>query len=408
MLRYTLLVSLLLGILNLVYSQSTPIDTTDLTLKSLGVPTAPAFSMLGIEPSSIEKPKDVKDFVVSIANASQTLTVLPNSFAMEIAPAKILSQKNIDFSTYLSNDNIVNNIFQTFTISIGTNTIDSVSNISPITTKLGIAAKFSILRGKIKGETRENLNDIDSLLGVLNATSYKNVNDFLNSNSAYNAVKTQLQNGEGDLNARLNFLGDSLTNAFNANEANNLEYNSLRTKAENLVIERVGFKLDAAFGIVYDFPFQEVDSMSLGRVGGWLTGGWNIKGKGKNPPTWSILGSARVLNNINQVFLAEDGTQTTIDDLNFDLGGKVEFAKGNKLAISLEGLYRFTSEDDNKGHNYKVAFNGNYQLTSDYQVSLTFGRNFNGTISKGGNLLAAIHLFGAFGNRKINTSIPKT
>lgn len=390
-------------------------DTTDLTITSLGVPSTPAFLMLGIEPSSIEKPKDPKAFLFSIANATQNFSALPKTFAMEVSPFMLARKENVDLSSYLSNKNPLNNIAQTFTISIATNTIDSVPNISPITTELGVAAKFSIWRGKVKDSTLLQLASIDNNLARLNSISYNNVNTFLNSSSEYKAFEDKFKAGTLTTEDASKFtaLGDSLTKVFNQEKQMIKDsipiYNQLlaeiKTKGADLNLERVGFKLDAAFGVVYDFPFQNVDSVNFARLGAWLTGGWNKKGKGENPWTRNLLFSARLLKNMNQMMVMDNGMTSTNDNLYFDIGGKVELTKGSKISLSFEGLRRFILNNDEIDPTYRVAFNGNYQVSSDYNLSLTFGRNFNGTIAQGGNLLAALHLFGIFGNRKSQTEL---
>ncbi|MEM1321347.1 MAG: OmpH family outer membrane protein [Bacteroidota bacterium] len=415
------------GQIGLSPDPSTPqlADTTDLKLSLLQVPSAPAFNLLGIEPSAISTPKDVKNFLVSLANASQSLSVLPNSFAMEIAPLMILRRDHISLTDYLSN-RVGENIWQSFTISLGTNTIDSIPGISPATSNVAIAAKFSIFRGRVTTGAIDTLLRVDSILAQINAGTYRITDSLIQTLPAYQAINTQFEALAAQIRlnpeyrntteyktktAQLNelitaFNSDSTYRFQQAVNSFSQEVNQLTAEVNGLVFNRVGFKLDAAFGLVYDFPFQETDSAALKTIGAWLTGGQVIKLEGQKQRILSFLGSARLLSNQDQMTRANIGDPISIaDNTNLDVGAKIDFNSESSLALSVEYLQRFPLNNDTLDPTYRLAFNGSYQLAPNYQISLTFGRNFDGTITEGGNLLAALHFFGTFGGRRANTSL---
>ena len=400
-------------------------DTADLTLTSLAVPSSPALTLLGISPTIIAKPTDPKDFLVSLANTAQSLTVLPNSFAMEFTPFLVLREKNLDLSEYLEND-VVDNFWQTFTISLATNTIDSIPGVSPAVSDVGLAAKFSILRGRVDNKTVQKLATVDSLLSIINSKSFTATDSLLKTLPAYQsvvqAIDTLIAKGKRDsvyqrssayttaiskLSAQLDsfntsqqFATQSLSGYYSQ------QAKQLTSTVSGMTFNRVGFMLDAAFGVVYDFPFQQVDSASLTKVGAWLTGSQVINLKGTQIRTLTLQGYARLLNDLDQMTTSPTtGITTTADNTNFDIGAKIDYTSGTKLTLSLEYLQRFVLNNDDLDPTYQYSFSGSYQIAPNYQLSMTFGRGFNGSFTEGGNLLAALHLFGTFGSRKANTAL---
>ncbi len=164
--------------------------------------------------------------------------------------------------------------------------------------------------------------------------------------------------------------------------------------------------LDAAAGVAYEFPFQQVDSASLITAAAWLTGSQVIPLKGSQVRTLTLQGYTRLLYNPDLTTVsALTGDVTTEDVLDFDVGAKIDFTTGTKLNLSLEYIQRFVLNSDAFDPTFQIAFNGSYQVAPNYQLSMTFGRGFDGVITEGGNLLAGLHLFGTFGNRKPSTAL---
>jgi hypothetical protein len=47
-----------------------------------------------------------------------------------------------------------------------------------------------------------------------------------------------------------------------------------------------------------------------------------------------------------------------------------------------------------------MLFNADYALFKNQKLTFSFGRDFDGTISKDGNLIAALTLIAGFGNKR--------
>ncbi len=47
-----------------------------------------------------------------------------------------------------------------------------------------------------------------------------------------------------------------------------------------------------------------------------------------------------------------------------------------------------------------LVFNADYAIWKNQKLTFSFGKNFDGAISKGGNLIAALTFLAGFGNKR--------
>ena len=74
-----------------------------ITLKDLKTPVSPGFQLLGVAPTDIDRPATPRAFAVALLSALQKGdTVLPNGFAMEVAPYWLLPHDRLEFTTYIN------------------------------------------------------------------------------------------------------------------------------------------------------------------------------------------------------------------------------------------------------------------------------------------------------------------
>ena len=100
------------------------------TLELLAAPATPAATMLGFSPAEIDKPRDVSDFLVSVAN-SGALSQLPSNYAVEIAPAWLFAGNKISYQSF-SGNKVTDNIWQGLTRSaaVRSNDIDTFTQMA--------------------------------------------------------------------------------------------------------------------------------------------------------------------------------------------------------------------------------------------------------------------------------------
>ena len=85
----------------------------------------------------------------------------------------------------------------------------------------------------------------------------------------------------------------------------------------------------------------------------------------------------------------------------FDTGMRLLFnSKNNKFTFGGELIYRSILNAAVTTSSYRYAINSDYEVGKNQIISFVFGRDFNGTINKSGNLLAALNFIIGFGNGK--------
>src|SRR6185436_1490703 len=130
-----------------VNAQTSKPDTT-INLDLLKAPTSPAFNLLGVSPSDIERPTDINAFLVSIQNGTNNYTSFPKNYAVEFAPWLIFKKTGNTLDKF--NSRAFKDVFQqSFQVSLGIsqqNLDDQVADDSTAFTRSGIGFKFSLIR----------------------------------------------------------------------------------------------------------------------------------------------------------------------------------------------------------------------------------------------------------------------
>jgi hypothetical protein len=89
-------------------------------------------------------------------------------------------------------------------------------------------------------------------------------------------------------------------------------------------------------------------------------------------------------------------------DLNtIDWGGRILFATNDtKFSFGGEFVYRSIINSTVVKPSYRYDLSADYQIGKNQLISFSFGRDFDGTITKTGNLIAALNYIIGFGNNK--------
>lgn len=388
-------------------------DTT-IKLDLLQAPASPAFNLLGISPSAIERPTDLNAFRLSIQNATNNFTKLPSNYSAEFSPASLFNIKNQTLTKFNSTDS--RDVFwQSLSISLGftrTNADDQETDDSTGSPKLGIGLKFSIIRPRWNDSTQryidslyfyldqqnkimENINFGNARLAAIDS-EIKKVNlstlPIEQKIDSINKLNTQMQEVKRVLysdSGRKASLGRDLA------KIDSISLKNIKRLASGLKIVRKGVFLDFASGIVLDFPDNNFDNSRTHKAGAWFTGGYE---GGEN---LSVLGIARYLFQPNKIF-ADDSAKLKTDDIStFDAGARIIVGGGKKrFAASLEGLYRSVLNKNTIPSSWRMVFNATYDIGQNRMITLSLGKNFDGTFVKSGNLIAALNLVMGFGSSK--------
>ncbi|MBS1734692.1 MAG: hypothetical protein JST02_15475, partial [Bacteroidetes bacterium] len=101
------------------------------------------------------------------------------------------------------------------------------------------------------------------------------------------------------------------------------------------------------------------------------------------------------------IFADPSGTIPSKNISTLDMGARLLFAtRDDKFNLSFESLYRSVLTKSVIDPSWKLNFSAEYDLGFNRKLSISFGRDFDGVITKGGNLIAAINLIAGFGNKR--------
>jgi hypothetical protein len=377
--------------------------TTDSTIKLdlLKAPTYPAFNILGISLNDIERPTDLNAFALSVQNATNNFTSIPNSYAINIAPF-LLGKRKYELRSFDAN---THTIPQSFVLSLGFTHVGpkGKENVDSLkTTKLGIGIKFSIVRPHWKQKTKQ-----------LYANAFRRQADFMKEarkmrDAAFEKesdslealmVKAELSRNAAELKRVQNVLA--------AREAHydtfltvqrSAAYEDLKRAATAFKPERQGFFLDFTSGFAMDFEGNKFNASRIYRGGAWLTGGYEHGDNG-----WSFLSIIRYLYNPETVFADSTGLIKSDNISTLDAGVKILLdGTIDHLTLNAEGIYRSVLNKNVIDPSWRLVINAEYDLGKNRKLTFAFGRDFDGTISKGGNLIAALNFItGLGGDRKL-------
>lgn len=387
------------------------IDTT-INLDILKSPVSPAFNMLGIATNDIERPTDFNAFRVSLQNATNNFSTLPKSYAFEIAPF-LMGKRKYTLNEFNNNKYT---FVQSFILSAGFTHMgpegqEDVDSLKTTKTALGI--KFSIIRPSWSTATRNTydslityqkllLRDFDSLTvaytdtAAINALQrkFQEVSDNTALDSAERREQQKLIIAEiGELQ------NEGVEKANQDMKAASTAYVQTQRLAVNFKTERIGPFLDFSGGIAFDFPDNRFDNSYVQKAGAWLTGGYE---NGNSGITSMFI--ARYLYHPDVIFADPAGKLKKDKASTFDAGARALLsAFKDKFTFSGEALYRSVLGTSELPSSWRLVFSAEYDIGKNQKLTFSFGKNFDGAISKGGNIVSAINFIAGFGGaRKIS------
>jgi len=408
-----------LFITTLVNAQ-TEIDTT-IKVDLLKAPSSPASNLLGMAPSDIDKPTDVSAFMLSLQTATQSFNRLPSNYAVDIAPYWFFkNSKKGDITTEGFRKSSGKEVFkQTLVISFAFRNPDSTeTDLNGRSTYGGLGFKFAILRGKYDKTTNKALADIKALQDIKLRNLGKKMAEYIASTDpeligldkkrkallkGFSNKTPEEQNSIlaevkqiGDKRAeKLKEIAESDFSPADSVLANSELDKSIQQIASSFQTARVGWTWDIAGGASTEFRNKQFGNSKLYNAGLWTTIGY----------TDSVCGAGllllRVLHNPDRIF-AKDNAANDIDDiLTFDAGVRYIYSRPqSKFGASLEAIYRSVLTSGTIDPSWRLVFNADYAIWPNQKLTFSFGRNFDGTISKDGNLLAALTFLTGFGNKR--------
>ncbi|HEY0024901.1 MAG TPA: hypothetical protein VGB24_18445 [Longimicrobium sp.] len=354
-------------------------DATGLPeLNSLKPASAPAFILLGVAPSAIERPQTPSDIAFSFVNQSQSFSALPQNYAAEFAPYWLFPRPLVGWrsdTTRTPGESFA----RTATVSLATADIGTES--APVT-GLAIGGSAYLLSGRMSTAAQQRFRQIevylarrDSLESALGAAQTVTLQAEYGTRIADAATRGDTQT--------VRLLSAELTSRVDALRLTAQQDSAYRRFVRENVVEemqeatprREGLFWGVAGGASWGYANAAWATGELRRVGLWTTlsyEGTPISGQ----TTFTPMAVIRLL--------AERGDSASSV---VDAGGRFVLSSPTYSA-SLETVFRLPMEDEAGKNLYRVAGVLEYQVREDLWLTATFGRDYQSRDS--GSLLAQL------------------
>ena len=114
------------------------------TLDDLKTPQSPAFVLLGVAPTVVERPTTPRSISLSLLSASQSGDMLPRDYALDIAPYWLARRPDLTFDGYYHPD-LAQTLVQNLSVSAAT---ARSAGVGDSTTAIGIGVRTLLVQGR--------------------------------------------------------------------------------------------------------------------------------------------------------------------------------------------------------------------------------------------------------------------
>lgn len=359
---------LLLGLM-LTHRPAAAQDSIGIRIDAARTPSAPAFVLLDIEPTAIERPTTPRALAFSLISATQQGSTLPRNYALAIAPYWLSSHPSLTFDRYYK-AGIGQSILQSLSISLATSRPEDSSASAGDATRLGFGLRTLVVPGRASPRLRMERERLTTAQGdyILAVDSLDQLREALSS----------LPSG-GDCDTRCARDRKAITTAIEGAVADSGRTGSaLRPIAlgiQQLDHERVGWAVEFAAAVTGRFPDDSWDDAEVERIGVWLTPSYRPA-----DDQLDFMAVGRYLRSL----------RAEVEASYFDVGGRVRWEQG-PLAASGEFIYRSRNPDDGSTTtSVRAVGQVDYRVTRDIHVTGTFGKNYDSDAPGGERLVAQL------------------
>jgi len=158
---------------------------------------------------------------------------------------------------------------------------------------------------------------------------------------------------------------------------------------------RSGFSWELAGGISSEFLNKQFNNSRVHNAGIWTTMGYTGK------QGLAILGLVRFLHNPEKIFAKDNELNKMGSISTLDGGARAVYSpNGGRFNCSVEAVYRSVLSSNTIDPSWRLIFNADYSIFRNQKLTFSFGRNYDGIITKDGNLVAALTLIAGLGNKR--------
>ncbi len=344
---------------------------------ALRTPASPAFTILDIAPTAVERPNTPADFAISLLNAADNFMSLPEDFALETSPYWLFSHSQLSWEQD-SSRGLLESILRTTSLSFGT---ARVGQDSTSYTNLSAGIRMSLFSGSMSQASKDSIRALELQLKQQGQLFNKYLGRRIESIRA--AMQRDSVRFAGEprvfsalLPGYLQQIADA-QQAVDKDPAYQAEKKQLQQKFTEVAVQRVGFFLELAAARVWRFPGNQWDGGGIPeRWAAWLTPSYQWT-------HWSLVGVGRY----------SDPQQDSLF-AHIDAGARLIYA-GADFALSAEYVNRSFLENNGRSapdSQYRLALLGEYLLTKGTWLQITFGRGSDIDTPDDDNILARLGL----------------
>lgn len=385
----------------------------EINTELLKAPASPASNLLGVAASEINKPTDVTNLMLGLQNLPFNF-IEKGAFALDVAPYWIFpGRKDKSINQMLTNRGSVP---QTFVLSFAVKNTDSTATDLPVNSLYtAVGFKFSILRGKADEATKRSFYALKKLLPEHSKKVSDLFDAIIESDSdvmKWEAQKNKLLEPGGDDGAALELIMASkeyeeleklihertevLKTVLETTNPEIIE-SELKIQAayKKFKMNRIGFLWDIAGGTGIQFKNKEFGNSRIYNAGIWTVLGYATQKAG------TPLLLVRYMYNPNNDWMTTEGYERIGNFSTLDAGVKYEYSpKDSKFTGSVEGLYRSFVSGSGMKPTWKFVVNLDYMVLPNQHLTLSLGKDFDNTLIKNGNAIAALSLVSGIGSKR--------
>lgn len=338
----TLAVSLFTIVARASAQGNAPAQSNPPALGSIRTPPSPAFTVLGIEPSAVERPTTPADAALSFVNKFRNDT-LPKDYAFEASPYWLVGHPDLSWQNDATR-NPAQSIARTFSLSVAT--AQTGKTDSPVTS-LGIGIRTLVASGQMTQKTRDALNQLSATLSETGAVFLRLVGeaglDRLDQQLVTGMITKEEYEQQKQQLAQVVIESDA--------------YKKVMARAKDVAAKREGFFLEVAAGFMWDFRDGKWAAQQFKKRAIWATPSYETG-------PWAVLGVARFV----------DETAATNENA-VDWGGRIIYSTAD-YGLSVEYVERQPIDSGSTvKRSHRFVGIGEYHVSPATWIIASFGKD---------------------------------
>ena len=363
-----LLLAVLIGGLAVDASaQTAPVTTTPDDLRT---PLAPAFALLDVAPTAIDRPQNSRALTLNLFSAFREGEGLPRNYALDVTPFWLRSHPALTFDDYYHPTRL-QTIARSLSISVATTSAEAADPALPGVTSLGLGVRTLLVQGRAHPALQAARDD----LMAVSVTQAELDDEIVKLEFQY---ETAVAAGRIDEARDLKETVDAVQRKTQTRRDElAAEARAIALRIQGLDKDRVGLMVSVAAAHVIDFPGERFEDAEAARWGLWVTPAYRMLACGLEASsdceaTLDVIGVARLLAD----------RRGTADDSTWDIGGRVLWQATKEFALSAELLRRGGLDSADGESTMRSVGVLEYRLRDDLVLFASFGKNFDGDPSR--------------------------